>query len=151
MTTPVMPEQQQAAPIASTDRSVIVPLIIRGEIIQSDLVTFRALERYSIGWERLPANEGRPGLNRVPLRLGFTLLRWPDLLPVAGASDIQGGVAAVEEWTASIGSGLRTKDGGGAIDVSLEGGQRGDKDRLGAMETFFRLGLSLRVSDETWR
>jgi hypothetical protein len=119
--------------------------------IQSDLVSFRPLERYSIGWERLPANGGRPGLNRVPLRLGFTLLRWPDLLPVAGASDIHGGTAPVEEWSASIGSGLRTKDGGGAIDVSLEGGKRGDKDQLGALETFFRLGLSLRVSDETWR
>jgi hypothetical protein len=35
--------------------------------------------------------------------------------------------------------------------VSLEGGKRGDKDQLGALETFFRLGLSLRVSDETWR
>jgi hypothetical protein len=121
--------------------------------IQSDLVTFRPLERYSIGWERLPRDGGRPGLGlqRIPLRLGFTVLRWPDLLPIAGASDIGGGTAAVEEWAASIGTGLRTKDGGGAIDVSFEGGQRGDKNTLGAMETFFRLGLSLRVSDETWR
>ncbi|HET9940365.1 MAG TPA: hypothetical protein VFR25_04635 [Candidatus Eisenbacteria bacterium] len=121
--------------------------------IQSDLVTFRPLERYSIGWERMPVNGGRAGLGlqRIPLRLGFMVLRWPDLLPVAGATDIGGGAAAVEEWAASIGTGLRTKDGGGAIDLSLEGGQRGDKDKLGAMETFFRLGLSLRVSDETWR
>ena len=121
--------------------------------IESDLVTFRPLERYSIGWERLPKNEGRAGLGlqRIPLRLGFTVLRWPELLPIAGASDIGGGVAAVEEWAASIGTGLRTKDGGGAIDLSFEGGKRGDQDTLGAMETFFRLGLSLRVSDETWR
>jgi hypothetical protein len=119
--------------------------------IQSDLVTFRPLERYSLGWERLPANEGRPGLNRVPLRLGVSLLRWPDLLPVAGASDISGGTAAIEEWAGSIGTGLRTKDGGGAIDISLEGGERGDRERLGAKETFVRLGLTLRVSDETWR
>ena len=121
--------------------------------IQSDLVTFRPLERYSIGWERMPRNDGRAGLGlqRIPLRLGFTILRWPDLLPVAGSSDLSGGYAAVEEWAGSIGTGLRTKDGGGAIDVSFEGGQRGAKDTLGAMETFFRLGLSLRVSDETWR
>jgi hypothetical protein len=119
--------------------------------IQSDLVTFRPLERYSLGWERLPANEGRPGLNRVPLRLGVSLLRWPDLLPVAGASDISAGTAAIEEWAGSIGTGLRTKDGGGAIDISLEGGERGDRERLGAKETFVRLGLTLRVSDETWR
>ena len=119
--------------------------------IQSDLVTFRPLERYSLGWERLPINEGRPGPGKIPIRLGFTILRWPDLVPVAGGVDLSSGTAAIEEWSASIGSGLRTKDGGGAIDFSLEGGQRGDKDRLGAMETFFRLGLSLRVSDETWR
>ena len=119
--------------------------------IESDLVTFRPLERYSLGWERLPANEGRPGLNRVPLRLGVTLLRWPDLLPVAGSSDISGGTAAIEEWAGSIGTGLRTKDGGGAIDISLEGGERGDRERLGAKETFVRFGLTLRVSDETWR
>ena len=35
-----MHEQQQAVPLANAGRSVIVPLIIRGEIIQSDLVTF---------------------------------------------------------------------------------------------------------------
>ncbi len=119
--------------------------------IESDLVTFRPLERYSLGWERLPANQGRPSLNRVPIRLGVSLLRWPDLLPVAGASDISGGTAAIEEWAGSIGTGLRTKDGGGAIDISLEGGERGDRERLGAKETFVRLGLTLRVSDETWR
>jgi hypothetical protein len=87
----------------------------------------------------------------LPLRIGATYLNWPDLLPPVGALDITGGSAKIDEWSVSLGSGLRTKDGGGAIDFSLEGGQRGAKEELGASETFFRLGLSLRVSDETWR
>jgi len=118
--------------------------------LQSDLVNFRALERYSIGLERAGAGRvGRPG--KLPLRLGATFLRWPDLLPRAGATDVSGGVAKVDEWAVSIGSGVLTPDGGGSFDVSLEGGRRGNKDELGARETFFRLALSLRVSDETWK
>jgi hypothetical protein len=119
--------------------------------LQSDLVSFRPLVRYSLGFER----SGNPGagstLGRVPLRIGATYLNWPDLLPPAGTLDVTTGSAKIDEWAVSIGSGLRTKDGGGAIDISLEGGQRGEKEVLGATETFFRLGLSLRVSDETWR
>src|SRR6185503_19497685 len=121
------------------------------ESLTSDLVSFRPLVRYSVGIER-PGNRGaRSTLGRLPLRIGATYLNWPDLLPPVGALDITGGSAKIDEWSVSLGSGLRTKDGGGAIDFSLEGGQRGAKEELGASETFFRLGLSLRVSDETWR
>lgn len=121
------------------------------ESLESDLVSFRPLVRYSVGFER----GGNPGasslLGRMPIRLGGTYLNWPDLLPPVGQVDITNGTAKVDEWALSIGSGLRTRDGGGAIDWSLEGGRRGTKEELGATETFFRLGLSLRVSDETWR
>jgi len=73
------------------------------------------------------------------------------LLPRAGAADVSGGVAPVDEWAVSIGSGLLTPDRGGSFDFSLEGGRRGNQDELGARETFLRLALSLRVSDETWK
>jgi hypothetical protein len=121
------------------------------ESLTSDLVSFRPLVRYSVGLERVGNLGSRSILGRLPFRIGGTFLNWPDLLPPAGALDITGGSAKIDEWAVSIGSGLRTKDGGGAIDFSLEGGQRGKKEELGATETFFRLGLSLRVSDETWR
>lgn len=121
------------------------------ESLTSDLVSFRPLVRYSVGLERAGNPGARNMLGRMPLRLGGSYLNWPDLLPPAGALDITGGTAKIDEWSVSIGSGLRTKDGGGAIDFALEGGQRGKKEELGATETFFRFGLSLRVSDETWR
>lgn len=122
--------------------------------LESDLVDFRPLQRFSLGIERRRSDALglHPGLlDRVPLRFGATFLRWPDLLPLAGASDIQGGVAAVEEWAVSIGSGIQTQDKGGAIDFSLETGARGSKERLGVSERFVRLAISLRVSDDTWR
>ncbi len=120
------------------------------ESLKSDLVDFRALERYSIGFERSATAVGGR-LDKLPLRLGATFLKWPDLLPRAGAADVSAGVAPVDEWAVSIGSGLLTPDGGGSFDFSLEGGRRGNQDELGARETFFRLGLSLRISDETWK
>jgi hypothetical protein len=120
------------------------------ESLKSDLVDFRALERYSIGFERTAASLGGR-FDKLPLRLGATFLKWPDLLPRTGAADVSGGVAPVDEWAVSIGSGLLTPDGGGSFDFSLEGGRRGNQDELGARETFFRLALSLRVSDETWK
>ena len=119
--------------------------------LPSELVEFRPLVRYSLGFERPGSPGARSTLGRMPFRIGVTYLNWPDLLPPAGALDVTNGSAKVDEWAVSIGSGLRTKDGGGAIDFSLEGGQRGKEEELGAAETFFRLGLSLRVSDETWR
>lgn len=122
--------------------------------LASDLVDFRAMRRISFGVERRRASIAgiRAGLlDRVPLRLGATFLRWPDLLPVAGASDISGGVAGVDEWAVSVGTGVQTQDRGGALDFSLEAGSRGSRDRLGASERFVRLGISLRVSDDTWK
>jgi hypothetical protein len=120
------------------------------ESLQSDLVGFRAEERYSLGLEIEPRG-GRSPFSRLPIRVGASYLRWPDLLPPAGASDVSGGSAEVNEWAVSLGTGLRTQDGSGALDLALEGGRRGDLDTLGARETFFRLALSLRVSDETWK
>lgn len=117
---------------------------------QSDLVTFRSEERYSLGFER----EGRGAgslFDKLPLRFGATFLRWPDLLPRAGESDISGGTSPVDEWAVSIGTGVITPDRGGAIDLSLEGGSRGKKEDVGVSETFFRAAVSLRVSDSTWR
>ena len=120
------------------------------ESLTSSAVDFRSEERFSLGLERAAATFGNK-LERVPIRIGATLLRWPDLLPVSGASDISGGVAGVDEWAASIGTGLLTRDRGGSIDLSLEGGRRGSETDLGARETFFRAAISLRVSDETWK
>ena len=118
--------------------------------LKTDLFDLRWEERYSIGLERGAGTFGGT-LSKVPLRIGATFLRWPDLVPVAGATDVSGGVAGVNEWAVSIGSGLVTRDRGGSLDVSLEGGRRGSKTDLGAEETFIRAAFSLRVSDETWR
>ena len=118
--------------------------------LQSDLVDFRAQERYSLGIERGARAFGST-FDKIPLRLGATLLRWPDLLPVAGASDVTGGVAAIEEWMVSIGTGIATSDRGARVDLSFEGGVRGDEEKLGAKETVFRIGLTLQVGDETWK
>jgi len=114
--------------------------------LESDLVDFRAMERYSVGFERT-AGEG----GGLPIRLGGTYLKWPDLLPRAGAVDVSGGVAPVDEWAVSIGTGILTPDRGGAFDLSLEGGTRGSESDLGASETFFRATVTVRVSDETWK
>jgi hypothetical protein len=118
--------------------------------LESDLVDFRAEERYSFGIERTALPFGST-LDKMPIRIGGTVIRWPDLLPVPGASDVSGGVAAVEEWTVSLGTGIATSDRGAMVDVSFEGGVRGDEERLGAKETVFRIGISLQVGDETWK
>jgi hypothetical protein len=120
--------------------------------LRSDLVDFRAQERWSVGFERGHAAEGGGrGLARLPLRAGAYHLRWPDLLPIAGSPDIAGGSAGVSEWALTLGTGIRSRDRGGAVDVSLEAGSRGSIAELGARERFVRLGISLQVSDDTWK
>ena len=120
--------------------------------LASDLVDFRALERWSLGFERrTPEEEGGGGLGRLPIRVGGYYLRWPDRLPSAGAADLSGGIAEVNEWALTLGTGIRSKDKGGAVDLSLEAGSRGSVADLGARERFVRLGISLQVSDDTWK
>jgi hypothetical protein len=120
--------------------------------LQSDLVDFRPLQRFSFGIERARggAQEGS-SWRRIPIRIGAYVLQWPDLLPRAGAVDLSGGSVAVTEKALTLGAGLVTKDQGGGLDVSLELGTRGDKSDLGVSETFARLGISFLVSDETWK
>lgn len=120
------------------------------ESLVSDFVNFRPEERYSLGFEKQPIGVGST-LHKLPLRLGVTYLCWPDLLPKAGQPDVTGGVAHLDEWAVSLGTGVRTPDRGGTIDASFEGGSRGDETTLGARETFFRLAISIKVSDETWK
>jgi hypothetical protein len=120
--------------------------------LQSDLVDFRALQRFSFGIERArEATEGVSFWRRVPVRVGAYVLQWPDLLPRAGAVDLSGGSATVNERALTLGAGLVTKDHGGGLDLSLELGTRGDKGDLGVSEKFARLGISFLVSDETWK
>ena len=120
--------------------------------LASDLVDFRAEERYSFGVERGRALEAGGGLfTRLPIRVGATLLKWPDLLPVSGASSIAGGTAGIKEVAFSIGTGFQSRDKGGAVDLSLEAGSRGSKEDLGASERFVRFAISLQVSDDTWK
>jgi hypothetical protein len=120
--------------------------------LASDLVDFRAEERYSFGVERQRSPEANAALlNRLPIRVGATLLRWPDLLPVSGATSIAGGTAEINEVAFSIGTGLQSRDKGGAIDLSLEAGSRGSKDDFGVSERFVRFAVSLQVSDDTWK
>jgi hypothetical protein len=88
---------------------------------------------------------------RLPLRAGASVLRWPDLLPRAGAPDISGGTAGVKEVSFSLGTGIRSQDRGGSIDLALEAGSRGNKDELGLSEKFLRFAVSLQVSDDTWK
>jgi len=149
-----IPEGWAAGFSASAGRSRLVGQYYRQQWdatdLKTDLFGLRWEERYSVGLERRAGSYGST-LSKIPLRLGATFLRWPDLLPVAGATDISGGVAGVNEWAVSIGSGLVTRDRGGSLDFSLEGGRRGSKADLGAEETFVRAAFSLRVSDETWK
>ena len=120
--------------------------------LASDLVDFRAEERYSFGVERQRSPEANAALlNRLPIRVGATLLRWPDLLPVSGTTSIAGGTAEINEVAFSIGTGLQSRDKGGAIDLSLEAGSRGSKDDFGVSERFVRFAVSLQVSDDTWK
>ncbi len=120
--------------------------------LQSNLVDFRAEQRFSFGVERkFATEEGISFWSRIPLRLGGYYLEWPDLLPLAGASDIGAGTGHVDEWALTLGSGLVSQDKGGSFDFSLEAGMRGDRDALGASEKFLRFGVSLLVSDETWK
>ena len=120
--------------------------------LQSDVVDFRALQRYSIGFERKRGTEdGMSFRRRIPLRVGGYVLLWPDLLPRAGAVDLSGGSAAVTERALTLGAGIVTKDKGGGIDLSLELGTRGDRSDLGVSEKFARLGISFLGTDDTWR
>jgi hypothetical protein len=120
--------------------------------LQSDLVDFRRLERYSIGVERKRgAVDGMSLRQRIPLRLGGYVLLWPDLLPRAGAVDLSGGSVAVTERALTLGAGIVTKDKGGGLDLSLELGTRGDRSELGVSEKFVRLGISFLGTDDTWR
>jgi hypothetical protein len=120
--------------------------------LQSDLVDFRPLQRFSFGIERMRADREEGSIwHRMPVRVGAYVLQWPDLLPVAGAADLSAGSASITERAITLGAGLVTKDQGGALDVSLEVGTRGDKTDLGVTEKFARLGISFLVSDETWR
>lgn len=121
------------------------------ESIESDLVELRALERWSFGLEWLPHAEATRFWNRLPLRAGVTFLTWPDRLVPAGAADVSGGSVGVKEWAVALGTGIRSQDRGGAMDISLEAGSRGDQDALGVKERFLRLALSLQISDETWK
>jgi hypothetical protein len=120
--------------------------------LESDVVAFRAEERYSLGVERAaPTEEGGGTLHRLPLRVGGYVLRWPDRLPLAGASDVSGGTAGVDEFAVSLGTGFMSQDRGGAIDLSLEAGGRGNRGDLGVRERFIRFAISLQVSDDTWK
>jgi hypothetical protein len=120
--------------------------------LQSDLVDFRAEQRFSAGIERKRGTEeGLDFLRRIPLRLGGYYLEWPDLLPLAGAADVSGGVGKIDEWGLTLGTGLNSQDRGGSIDFSLEAGSRGNRDTLGAKEKFLRFAISLLVSDDTWK
>ncbi|HLQ67326.1 MAG TPA: hypothetical protein VK123_08865 [Candidatus Limnocylindrales bacterium] len=121
------------------------------EAVQSDLVDFRALERYGFGIEWLPPPGETSFLKRLPVRVGGSILKWPDLLPPAGAGDVSGGSVGVKEWTVSLGTGIRSQDRGGSVDFTLEAGSRGDRDALGLREKFLRLAVTLQVSDDTWK
>jgi hypothetical protein len=124
----------------------------RRSSLESDLVDFRPLQRFSFGVERMRGGPGETSAwRRIPLRIGAYYLQWPDLLPRAGAVDITGGTVAVNEKAITLGAGLTTKDQGGGLDLSLELGTRGDKSELGVSEKFARLGISFLVSDETWK
>ncbi len=121
--------------------------------VASTLVDFRTQQRFSVGVERHRVTEEGPAglLDRLPIRVGAYLLNWPDLLPLAGASDISAGTAHVNEWAVTLGTGIRSKDAGGSVDIALEAGSRGSLDGLGARERFVRFAISLQVSDETWK
>jgi hypothetical protein len=139
-----------------SERSRVVAQVARADYgrstLESDLVDFRAEQRVSVGFERKAVAEaGASFLDRIPLRVGAYHLAWPDLLPQAGAVDISGGTATVDEWGLTLGSGIRGRDREGSIDFALEGGYRGSRDTLGAREYFLRLGISLLVSDDTWK
>lgn len=121
------------------------------ESLESDLVDFRAEQRWSFGLELLPPGDATRFLSRLPFRVGATFLTWPDLLVRTGALDITGGTAGVKEWAVSLGSGVRSQDRGGAVDFSLEAGSRGDKSALGLSEKFVRFAVTLQVSDDTWK
>ncbi len=120
--------------------------------LESDLVDFRAMQRFSLGLERQPQDElGRSWRSRLPLRFGVSYLEWPDLLPQAGQPTIAGGIMGVNEWTFSVGTGFLTQDKGGGVDISIEAGTRGDKQLLGVDERFLRAAITLQVSDSTWK
>lgn len=121
--------------------------------LASDLVDLRPMQRVSFGVERLgrKAEDGASWRGRLPIRVGISVLEWPDLLPVAGASTIAGGTAGVKEWTLSLGTGIVTQDKGGNIDFSLEAGSRGNRDELGVSERFVRAAFTLQVGDDSWK
>ncbi len=143
--TPVFARWRVAAQYrrANWDRSSLI----------SDLVDLQAMQRVSVGVERLgrKGDEGTSWRGRLPIRIGLSYLRWPDLLPVAGASTIAGGTAGVKEWTLSLGTGIVTQDKGGTVDFSLEAGSRGNRDELGVSERFVRAAFTLQVGDDSWK
>ena len=63
--------------------------------LATDLADFRALERFSVGVERLGKSEdGAKWRDRLPVRAGLSYLKWPDPIRGAGSPRRRGGAPA---------------------------------------------------------
>lgn len=81
---------------------------------------------------------GPQGKPRTMLRAGFARSEYHVRAADTGA--------AVEEWAATLGGGVRIAGGRAALDLGLEIGGRGDRSQVGAEERFFRLSLGIAFS-----
>jgi hypothetical protein len=95
---------------------------------------------WSVGLERLGATVRRGGLGNLPLRLGVMHRRWGYL--------IEG--EEVLETRLSLGTGFRFRSGGGHLDVAVAYGWRGDEEKNGSRDRYWRLTLSVSGLEKWW-
>lgn len=96
--------------------------------------------RFGVGLEKTAATARRGGLGNLPLRLGYAQSRWPYLV----------GGEEVVEHRFSIGTGVPFSRRSGHLDFALTYGMRGDLDKNGAEDSFWRLTVSLAGLERWW-
>lgn len=96
--------------------------------------------RLGVGFDRAEAFERRGGRNNLPLRLGFSMQRWPYL--------VQGD--EVIERRVSAGTGFSFRDRSGHLDLALSYAWTGELGTNGARDRTWRLTISVAGLEKWW-
>lgn len=96
--------------------------------------------RVSAGLDRSRADERRGGLGNLPLRLGYSLSRWP--YTVEGAE--------ILDHRVSVGTGVPFRGAGGHLDMALSYGWTGSREDHGVEDRYWRFTVSLAGLEKWW-
>jgi len=96
--------------------------------------------RFATGVERIGGSARRDGMGNMPLRLGYSVQKWP----------YQVGGEDVMEHRVSIGSGVPFKGRSGHLDFAVTYGWRGEIEKNGSEDRFWRMSVSLVGLEKWW-